>query len=150
SHSDQFTIGFSVAGTIDLQSPLPDLKNSISIQGPGAGSLTVEEAPLTSFSSAIVTVDSGQTASLSGLTIANGNQGGIANQGTLTVKTCTITGNSSPFFGGGIFNDFGKLTVNDSTISGNTAGGKYNGGFFTFTTGGGIFTEGGSLTLTNS
>src|SRR5262249_17518253 len=38
--SDKFTIGFSVTGTIDLQSPLPDLNNSIAIEGPGASSLT--------------------------------------------------------------------------------------------------------------
>src|SRR5262249_12852988 len=52
SHSDKFTIGFSVSGTIDLQSPLPDLNNSITIQGPGASSLTVERAAGFSFSSA--------------------------------------------------------------------------------------------------
>src|SRR5262245_25880389 len=44
SHSDKFTIGFAVSGTIDLQSPLPDLDNSITVQGPGASSLTVERA----------------------------------------------------------------------------------------------------------
>src|SRR4051812_48488629 len=35
SPSDKFTIGFGVTGTIDLQSPLPDLNNSIAIQAPG-------------------------------------------------------------------------------------------------------------------
>jgi hypothetical protein len=94
SHSDKFTISFAATGTIDLQSPLPDLNNSIAIQGPGASSLTVEMAAGASFSSAIVTVDAGQTASLSGLTVANGNDGGIANNGTLTVSACTISGNS--------------------------------------------------------
>src|SRR5438552_486830 len=53
THSDHFTIGFAVAGTIDLQSPLPDLNNSIAIQGPGPGSLTVERAATASFASAI-------------------------------------------------------------------------------------------------
>jgi hypothetical protein len=33
--SDKFTIGFSMTGTVDLQSPLPDLNNNIAIQGPG-------------------------------------------------------------------------------------------------------------------
>ncbi len=65
SHSDKFTIGFAVTGTIDLQSPLPDLSNSIAIQGPGATSLIVERAPGFSFASAILTVDAQQTASLS-------------------------------------------------------------------------------------
>jgi hypothetical protein len=87
SHSDQYTIGFSVAGTIGLQSPLPHLANSIAIQGPGAGSLTVERAGA-SFTSAIVTVDPGQTASLSGLTISNGNARGIDNFGT--GKECSM------------------------------------------------------------
>jgi hypothetical protein len=45
--------GFSVTGTIDLQSPLPDLNNSIAIQGPGASRLTVERAAGFSFASAI-------------------------------------------------------------------------------------------------
>jgi hypothetical protein len=82
SHSDKFAIDFFLAGTIDLLSPLPDLNNSIAAQGRGASSLTVERAAGASFSSAIVTVDAGQTASLSGLTIANGNARGIKNDGT--------------------------------------------------------------------
>src|SRR5262249_10213984 len=82
SHSDKFTIGFAVTGTIDLQSELPDLNNNITIQGPGASSLTVERAAGASLGTSIITVDAGQTASLSGLTIANGNEGGIVNDGT--------------------------------------------------------------------
>src|SRR5262249_38462852 len=96
SHTDTYAIGFAVAGTIDLQSSLPELTNSIAIQGPGAASLTIErDANLSSFPAAILTVDAGQTASLSGLTIANGNAdpgfsigGGITNAGTLTVANC--------------------------------------------------------------
>ena len=33
--SDKFAIGFAVTGVIDLQSPLPDLNNTIAVQGPG-------------------------------------------------------------------------------------------------------------------
>src|SRR5215831_5250417 len=51
SPKDQFTIGCAVKGTIDLQTPLPDLNNSIAIQGPGAGSLIVERAAGYSFTS---------------------------------------------------------------------------------------------------
>jgi hypothetical protein len=123
SHSDKFTIDFSVAGTIDLLSPLPDLNNSIAIQGPGAGSLNVERAAGYSFATAIVTVDAGQNAGLSGLTIANGNAGGIANNGTLTLANSAVVNNHNaiPFGGGGILN-FGTLTVSGSTLSGNSAG----------------------------
>jgi hypothetical protein len=120
SHSDKFTIGFTVAGTIDVQSPLPDLNNSIAIQGPGAGSLTVQREASVTFTSPIVTVDASQTASLSGLTIANGNDGGIANHGgTLTISDCTISGNAA-FVGGGLLNE-GALTASGCTISGNSA-----------------------------
>jgi hypothetical protein len=141
SPSDRFTIGFAVKGTIDLQSPLPDLNNSIAIQGPGASSLTVERAAGFSFTSAIVTVDPGQTASLSGLTVANGTEGGIQNLGTLSISNCTVSGNSelSAPLGGGITNAVAAvLTVSDCTISNNP--GEF---------GGGIFNE-GTLTVTAS
>jgi predicted outer membrane repeat protein len=121
SHSDKFTIGFSLTGTIDLQSPLPDLNNSITVQGPGAASLTAERAAGYSFASAIVTVDASQSASLSGLTIANGDAGGITNNGTLTVSGCTISGNSATIGGGGIATFSGTLTVTGSTLSNNSA-----------------------------
>jgi predicted outer membrane repeat protein len=167
--SDQFTIGFGVNGTIDLQSPLPDLNASITIQGPGASSLTVERAAGASLSFAIVTVDAGQTASLSGLTIANGNVGGVVNSGTLSISSCVVSGNSS-FSGGGIDNGFGAtMTVSGCTISDNFAafvvsagGGIYNAGTLTvtgstisgnsasgvfFTVGGGIENAAGTLTI---
>jgi hypothetical protein len=128
SHSDKFTISFAVTGTIDLLSPLPDLNNSIAIQGLGASSLTIEPAVGASFTSAMVTVDAGKTASLSGLTIANANDGGIINNGMLTVANCAVVNNSAnaSFFGfstgGGILSNFSStLTVTGSTLSGNSA-----------------------------
>jgi hypothetical protein len=146
SHSDKFTIGFTVTGTIDLQSPLPDLNNTIDILGPGASSLTVERAARVSFSSAIITVDANQAASISGLTIANGNAGGIISGGTLTVTNCGVVNNSAAgpaalgSFGGGIDNNGGgSLTVSGCTISGNSAN-----------FGGGISNTFGSLTVTAS
>jgi predicted outer membrane repeat protein len=140
SPSDKFTISFAVTGTIDLLTPLPDLNNNIAIQGPGAGSLTVEPAAGASFASAIVTVDAGQTASLSGLTVANGTAGGIYNQGTLTVANSAIVNNQSSAYhvGGDIANFGGTLTVSLSTISGNSA----------TLSGGGIANFGGTLTVT--
>jgi predicted outer membrane repeat protein len=141
--SDKFTIGFAsdVTGVINLQRALPDLNNSIEIQGPGASSLTVEPAVGISLTAAIFTVDAGQTVSLSGLTIANGNYRGIFNDGgTLTVSDSSISGNSF-FNGGGIANFGGLLTISDSSICGNTAsdggGGIWNG-------------PGGTMTVSNS
>src|SRR5262249_30599484 len=119
SQSDKFTIGFGVTGTIDLQSPLPDLDNTIAIQGPGACSLTIQRDAAFVVASAIVPEDAGQTASLSGLTIVNGDAGGIANQGTLDISGCTLSGNTA-FFGGGIRSG-GTLSISTSTLSGNSA-----------------------------
>src|SRR5262249_13257402 len=109
SHSDKFTIGFAVTGTIDLQGGLPDLNNHIAIQGPGASSLTVERAAGVHFiGGAVVNVhlDAGQSASVSGLTIANGEFSGILNYGggALTVANCAVVNNSTPGHGGGVGN----------------------------------------------
>jgi predicted outer membrane repeat protein len=149
--SDKFTIACSVAGTIDLQTPLPDLANNIAIQGPGAASLTVERAAGFSFAAPILTVDPGQTASLSGLTIANGNDGGIANGGTLTLTNCAVVNNFGTIVGGGITNQ-GTLSLTGCAVSGNSA----------FAAGGGIWSgipnisvdtgvgDNASLTITSS
>ena len=91
-------------------------------------------------------------ATISGLTIANGDAGvdhgggGIQNDhATLLVDNCTVSGNHAAW-GGGIHNDgsnsSASLTVTNSTISGNSAGSA-----------GGIFNDGGdggaTLTISN-
>jgi predicted outer membrane repeat protein len=69
---------------------------------------------------------------------ANGAGGGIANVGTLTVTDSTISDNLSAYHAGGISSRGGTLTVTNSTISGN----------YSSHSGGGI--EGGTVSLTNS
>ena len=66
----------------------------------------------------------------------DGEGGGIYNEGTMTVNQCTLSGNSASD-GGGIYNN-GTLTVNQCTLSGNS------GGF-----GGGILND-GTLTVNQS
>jgi len=61
--------------------------------------------------------------------------GGTYNKGTATFSGSTISGNTANY-AGGIYND-GNLTVSGSTISGNTA--WFNGG--------GIYNQGGNLTV---
>src|SRR5262249_23662162 len=120
--SDKFTIGFSVAGTIDLQTPLPELNNSIAIQGPGAGSLTVQRDAAVSFTSPILTVGAGQTACLSGLSIANSNVGGIFNGGTLTISNSNLFNNSTAGDGGAVTNWVSAtLTISNSNLFDNSA-----------------------------
>jgi hypothetical protein len=86
----------------------------------------------------VFSVAEGITAELRGFTVTKGFVGGIQNFGTLTVTNSTVSGNTADS-GGGIF-DYGTLTLTNSTVSGNTA--SYNHG-------GGIFSS-GTLTVTNS
>jgi hypothetical protein len=56
--------------------------------------------------------------------------GGLFNEGTLTLRHCTVSGNTAGRSGGGLANE-GRLTLSRSTLSGNTAtygGGLANGG----------------------
>ncbi|MDA8025223.1 MAG: fibronectin type III domain-containing protein, partial [Actinomycetota bacterium] len=97
-----------------------------------------------SVSGSVFTVNSGVTATISGMTIQygqtgnGGNGGGINNSGTLTATNDTISSNTATKAGGGISNNGGNLTATNDTISSNTA-----------PIGGGIFNIRGTLTATN-
>jgi CSLREA domain-containing protein len=115
----------------------------MTITGPGANQITVSG----NGSYHVFMIFSG-TVNISGLTIANGNDGGgagagIMNFGTLTVTSCTFTGNHASYGGGAIAND-GTLVVNDSTFSGNY--GYYGGGAIANLYG----TSSGPITVINS
>ena len=114
----------------------------------------------------------GVTVVVNNLTLENGNGAGsgandsndgggllvYAENGThamVTLNTCTITGNTAAYNGGGIYNDGyyngdANLTLADCTVTGNTALGTYGYGY-----GGGIANYGyyngdATLTLTNT
>src|SRR5437763_6711316 len=134
-------IQFSVTGTIQLGSALPDLSTNISIEGPSAGQLTVRRN--TGGNYRIFTVTSGPVVYIYDLTITNGNStaegDGVSNNGDLTLTRCTVSGNTSAFRGGGVYNQFGSLTITSSTISGNSA----------TNSGGGVYAN-GTLEVTRS
>ena len=94
--------------------------------------------------SRVFQVDSGVTASISGLTISGGSNyakylfgGGLANYGTATLTDCTLSGNYAYSGVGGLFNaHYGTATLTDCTLSGNSSsydGGMLNSGTATLT-----------------
>jgi len=140
------TITFSVTGTITLTSGQLTLTDDVTIDGPGAASLTLSGPGYPT--SRVLQVSAGVTLDLSDVTIANGvansgatgyEGGGIYNAGTLTVTNAVFTGNFAANAGGAIANAGGTLTVADSTFTGNST---YDGG--------GALWSSGSLTITGS
>ena len=113
------------------QRPARGRAPAVNIQGPGADKVTVSGDD----SSKVFDVESGVTASISGLTITDGvvartftAAGGILNQGTLTLSDAVVTGNSAPSGSSpaAAVDNFGTMTIADCTISGNS--GPYGGG----------------------
>ncbi len=88
----------------------------------------------------VVTVASGVTATIGGVTIENGSSsastsgGALTNAGTLTISDSTVEGNTAQYGAGGVLNN-GTLTVTDSAFIDNSAGSSggavRNGGTFT-------------------
>ena len=112
--------------TINLLSALPNLSSLITIRGPGANILTVHRSAGGSYR--IFTIDAGQTVTISGLTISNGEAlaspdplgdgGGILNLGELTLTNSVVRDNVAHSCGGGICNR-GTATVLNSRVTGN-------------------------------
>jgi predicted outer membrane repeat protein len=156
-------INFAVTGAITLTSGRLGVTKNVTISGPGANELSIDGNQ----GDFVFAVDPDKTATISSLTIRNG-QVGIGNVGTLTVSNCAISGNSS----GGLSNvangqtsTNATLTIANSIISDNSGPGIFNEAFMasatvtiltsTFTgNGGGIYTsgfEGGTnVTVNNS
>ena len=124
------TIVFSpfLEGTIDLTlGALPTIRESLTIVGPGADVLTIDAQE----QSGILSIGSGANVTISSLTLAHGlamspadNGGAIVNNGTLTLNECSLTGNTAT--NGGAIDNTGTLTLTNSTLSANKAYG--NGG----------------------
>jgi Domain of unknown function (DUF4214) len=114
SNPDADTINFTVKGTIDLNSALPNLSSTLTLDGPGANLLTISRntAPATA-QFRIFTVLSGAGLTLNDLTIQNGKApdgvdggpgqlgGAIYNAGNLLVERCVLQNNSAGNGGAG-------------------------------------------------
>ncbi len=131
---------FAMPQTITLAGSPLELSNAgstTSILSPAAG-VTISGAG----QSSVFAVENGASATLSGLTITDGNSrvgGGVDNlTGTATLTDCTLTGNSAGSDGGGVYNGLGTTTLTDCTISGNSAA-----------SGGGVDNSAGTVMLTD-
>jgi hypothetical protein len=127
------------------------IDKNLTIQGPGAGMLTISSDLATTYNSRIFDVASGATLALSGMTLDHGGGyasnlwldgwtwhryddygGAILNFGTLTITGCTLSNNSAvqppdsatygyPLAAGGAIYNGGVLTVSGCTLSNNSA-----------------------------
>ena len=124
-----------ICGTIMLGGALPAISNSVTLIGPGAAKLTVQRASTSPFR--LFTINSQTHVRITGLTLANGsiatgNGGAIDNFGALTLDSDTISGNAAQD-GAGIANEAkASLAINLTVISGNAPS----------QSGGGIFNDG--------
>ena len=120
-------------------------KNNLTIAGAGAG-VTIITAAATGVGQHQIIDNSGQTLTISGVTITGGNTDSFGTiytaTGNLTIQDSVITGNTIGSNGGAVYNNgLGVLNLVRTTVAANTAGGD----------GGGIYnTDGASLNVIDS
>ncbi len=131
-NGDTIMFDSSVQGTITLQSVLA-LNKDLTITGPGPGTLAISG----NNNVEVFSIDSGNTVTISGLTLQNARSayGALDTNGNshVTLLNDVISQNTGTVSGGGLSN-FAFLTADHSTFSGNhgtTAGGILNGGQLT-------------------
>src|SRR4051794_21624092 len=103
------TIDFATTGTIALTSGELDITDSVTINGPGAGALTVSGNQ----DSRVFGIAGNPTVTIANLTVANGWAGYLWNNGGIP-----------PPLGGGIHMAGGSLTLDHVTVTGNYAVGN--------------------------
>ncbi len=173
-------IDFTVTGTINLTSALPELASDIDIHGPGAEQLTIRRSGSASFR--LLVIPASATVTIEGVALSHGSVlsedggAGILNHGNLILQGSVISENgidcsTCDAKGGGIFNS-GSLTVVSSTINNNSAdtidgdsygGAIYNTGLLSvysstisgncacwYGHGGAVFNAGGFMAIINS
>ncbi len=142
------TYSLTMVGTGEDNSATGDLdiREALTIDGAGANAAIVDGGGAAGLQDRIFHNHGSVSTTISGLTITGGSgSGGIYNDfGTLSVSDSAISGNTASF-GGGIYNR-GTLTVDRSTINDNTAS-ENGGGIYSATDG--AFTR-FKTTITNS
>jgi CSLREA domain-containing protein len=118
------TFQSGLSGTYALGAVLPGINanGQITITGPGANVISIAGNP--SITNSLLTINSGATVAISGLTFTGGNSragngGAINSGGNLTLVADTFSNNTAQQNGGAIFSENASLTVVDSTFSSN-------------------------------
>jgi hypothetical protein len=141
---DTITFASSVTGTIELDGPNNPIRvrDTVSIQGPGAGVLAISGDDDTQIFYSYGFLSEDDEFAISALTLRDGydsDEGGaIANipsgdeAPNLTIESAVLTGNESGYRGGGaVYSDEGSVTILNSQISGNEAS-QSGGGLFLY------------------
>ena len=122
---------FATPQTITLGGTGLSITEALTITGTGASQLTING---NNASQVFIVGDLDFSnlfdVEISDLTISGGYEwsgGAIFNREQLTLNNSTVSGNSAEFRGGAVYN-FGELTLNSTTLSGNAA--TYGGGIF--------------------
>lgn len=151
------TIRFALGGTIELSKTLTINKDA-TVDASDVGGVELDRGGKGQVLLLYGGTASGEiSVSLVGLTLTGGVANSSATGGTykgvgvnvgafcnLTATNCAVVGNSSSAaLGAGIYVQGGRLTLVDSTVSGNSAGGETSAG-------GAIYVDGGDLTLTRT
>jgi hypothetical protein len=156
------TINVTATGTISLTSELPRL-TSMTITGPGSAQLTVRRDPAAADGFRVFRTEfNAGTVTISGMTISGGRPftdhgSGIYNSSgtSLGLSDVVVSDNASLSTasfsrGGGIYQDGTSLTLNNCTVSNNSAASGSPGGNSSGSDGGGIYAARGTVTITNS
>jgi len=124
------------------------ITSNITINGTGAGSLTIQNIATPSATSRVFDITAGDTVIISNLTISNGgvstgDGGAIRTTGILTLNNCVIANNvntGASSNGGGIRGNAGSIiNINNTVISNNRSANS-----------GGLSFAGSDITVTNS
>jgi Cdc6-like AAA superfamily ATPase len=152
-------------GTIHLQEQDLVINKNLSIVGPADQSILITSGNTGSK----IHILTGADVTFANLQLKDSHihgSGFLLNEGMMTLRNCTVSGNSSDYNGGGIFNLNGTTNLVQTTIEGNTASGDGGGVYnqqgivnlekgsiidknIAFANGGGIFGMGGTTTVHN-
>ena len=152
------TIRFSLGGTIELSKTLTIVNKDVTVDASDVGGVEIDrggKGQVLLLTNASASAE--RSVSLIGLTLTGGSANPSTNGGTykgvgvqvgahfnLTATNCAIVGNvSSAALGAGIYVQGGRLTLVDSVVSDNSAGGASS-------VGGGVYVDDGDLTLTRT